>query len=106
MNSFDFLLLGGPAVVFPIYKKLSGLRWRPTQWFVRDVALTTLIRYIILQSMADGETARGWGGLYAVLFFGMIAKFFAGYSFDIQRQIMRYQLGWALALQVPINFGW
>jgi hypothetical protein len=56
--------------------------------------------------MGDGETARGWGGLYAVLLFGMIARFFSQYSLDEQRRIMRYQLGWALALQIPINFVW
>jgi hypothetical protein len=106
MNIFDFLLLGGPVVVFAICKKVSAVRWRPAQWMVRDVALTILFIYVIFQSMGDGETARGWGGLYAVLLFGMIARFFSQYSLDVQRRIMRYQLGWALALQIPINFGW
>jgi hypothetical protein len=106
MNIFDFLLLGGPVVVFAICKKVSALRWRPAQWMVRDVALTVLFIYVIFQSMGDGETARTWGGLYAVLLFGMIARFFSQYSLDVQRRFMRYQLGWALALQIPINFGW
>jgi hypothetical protein len=106
MNIFDFLLLGGPAIVFPIYKKLCSLRWRPAQWLTRDVALAVLFLYVIFQSMGDGETARGWGGLYAVLLFGMNARFYALYSFEVQRRIMRYELGWALALQIPVNFGW
>lgn len=106
MNIFDFLLLGGPAVVFPVYKKLSALRWLPGQWLLRDVALVILFVYLIFQSLGDGETARGWGGLYAVLLFGMMAMFYARYPFEIQRRIMRYELVWALALQIPINFGW
>lgn len=106
MDIFDFLLLGGPAIVFPIYKSLSELQWHPAKWAVRDVALAVLFVYVIFQTMGDGETARGWGGLYAVLLFGMLARFYSSYPAQAQRRLMRYQLGWALALQIPVNFGW
>jgi hypothetical protein len=106
MNICDFLLLGGPAIAFAIYHRMSMARWRPTQWKLRDVALAVLFIYVIFQSPGDGETARGWGGLYAILLFGMTAELYASYSFEIQRWIMRYELGWALALQIPVNFGW
>lgn len=106
MDICDFLLLGGPAIVFPIYKRLSAARWSPAQWKVRDVALVVLFVYVIFQAPGEGETARAWGGLYAVLLFGLTAEFYARYSLEIQRRIMRYSLGWALALQIPINFVW
>lgn len=106
MNFGDFFLLGGPAIAFAVYEAFVRLRWQPAQWRVRGCALFVLVVYALVQSLGDGETARGWGGLYAALLFGLTADFYAQRPHDVQRRIMRYQLGWALAAKALVNFGW
>jgi hypothetical protein len=106
IHIFDFLLLAGPAIFLAIYVTLRKVRWRPLDWDLAHLAVAVLAAYVTIRSDGAGETARGWGGLYVVMLFGFLARFFSQCSHEMQQCLMRYTICWGLALQVPINFTW
>jgi hypothetical protein len=106
MAIFDFLIFGGPVLLYLLVTLVQRLSPEVGIWRIKNVALTVLLLMLAVNSNGSGEVARPWGSLYILIFFCWIPHFLNKYSDKERWRLIKLQLGWAVLLQTILHFGW
>lgn len=106
MSVCDILLFGGPFFLYVLYILIKGINLKFVSWPIKNIALTICLVVLMLNSNGPGEQARPWGSLYLLIGIPWFSTLLQQETENTTWWIIRIQLIWALALQVPLNFGW
>lgn len=106
MTISDILLFGGPLFLYIFYVLLIRADWNIRGWHIRNMALAVLALVLMINSNGPGEISRPWGSVYLIVGFIWFVEILARESEATRWWMLRAQLLWALALQIPLNFAW
>ena len=106
MAMSDFLIFGGP-MLFMVLRDLLKLPINLIKDYkFKNLALISLLILLIVNSNGPGEVSRPWGSVFLLIGFYWFPDLLSREDEDNRWWIIKVQLGWALALQSVLNFGW
>lgn len=102
----DFLLFGGPLLLYMLYQLFKGADWNIGGWLIRNTALSVLMLVLMINSNGPGEVSRPWGSVYLIIGFVWFAHVLKHDDEKTRWRMIQAQFLWALVLQTTLNFGW
>ena len=102
----DFFIFGGPLLLYLFVNLIRDRAKRVGDWELKNLALAVLLIVLAVNSNGPGEVSRPWGSLFVLIAFFWFPQLLKREGAQSRWCLVRVQLGWALLLQVPLDFGW